>query len=118
MDESVEFNIADKVEFKVDDDNRDLKVSDKESNVIFVGGKPLVNYVRSILSRFRKHGASNVVVKSRGRYISKAVDAVEVSRRALQENSVSIKDVSISSESFEKDGKTTNISAMDIVLGV
>ena len=88
----------------------------KKDNIIFVGNKPLVNYVRGIITQFIRHNANEVIVKSRGKFISKAVDAAEVAKRSLQEKNVKIKDIQIGSESFETEGKRTNISTMDIVL--
>lgn len=96
--------------------NKDIKNS--EDNLIFIGNKPLVNYIRSIMMQFNKKNASEVVIKSRGKFISKAVDVAEVAKRSLEGNGVKIKNIKISSEIFEKDGKKTNISAMDIVLSV
>lgn len=87
-------------------------------NVVFIGSKPLVNYVRSVMLQFNKRNASEVIIKSRGKFISKAVDVAEVSKRSLEKNGVKTKGIKISSETFEKEGKTTNISAMDIVLGI
>jgi archaea-specific DNA-binding protein len=85
-------------------------------NVIFVGSKPLVNYIRGVITQFNKYGANEVVIKSRGKFISKAVDIAEVSKRTL-EKKIMIKNINVSSESFESNGKRTNISTMDIVLG-
>ncbi len=93
-------------------------LTENDENVVFIGSKPLVNYVRSVMMQFNKRNASEVIIKSRGKFISKAVDVAEVAKRSLERNGVKTKDIKISSETFEKDGKTINISAMDIVLGV
>lgn len=87
-------------------------------NIIYIGSKPLVNYIRSVIIQFNKKNASEVIIKSRGKFISKAVDVAEVVKRSLGKNGVKTKDIKISSEIFEKDGKTTNISAMEIVLAL
>lgn len=100
-------------EQKTKEENRDTKNSE---NVVFVGNKPLVNYIKSVLMQFNKQNADEVIIKSRGKFISKAVDVAEVSRRTLEKKNVKIADIKITSESFEKDSKITNISAMDIVL--
>ncbi len=89
-----------------------------DANIVFIGSKPLVNYVKSVIMQFNKRNASEVIIKSRGKFISKAVDAAEVSKRALDKRGIKVKNIHISSDSFEKEGKTTNISTMDIVLGV
>ncbi len=87
-----------------------------QDNIIFIGGKPLVNYIRGVVIQFNRLNASEVVIKSRGKFISKAVDVAEISRRNLADLNVFVKGVEISSESFEVDGKKTNISTMEIVL--
>ncbi|RMD67178.1 DNA-binding protein Alba [Candidatus Pacearchaeota archaeon] len=88
-----------------------------EDNVVFVGTKPLVNYIRGVIAQFSKWNKPEVVIKARGKFISKAVDVAEVARRSLEGKGVSIKEIKIATESFESDGKQTNISTIDIVLG-
>lgn len=99
-------------------DHTDPKSEQKtNSNVIFVGSKPLVNYIRGVITQFTKWEAPEVTIKSRGKFISKAVDVAEVARRSLEEHSISVKGIRIGSESFEVEGKKTNISTMEITLG-
>lgn len=100
-------------ENKIENKNEKAKEND---NVIFIGNKPLVNYIRGIIIQFSKFNVGEVIVKARGKFISKAVDAVEVAKRSLVERNVKIKDIQIGSESFESEGKRTNISTIDIVL--
>ncbi len=95
------------------ENNREHKIKD---NTIFIGSKPLVNYIRGVITQFTKWEAPEVVIKSRGKFISKAVDVAEVAKRSLEEHKIRIKEVNIASESFEANGKKTNISTMDIVL--
>jgi len=47
-------------------------------NIVYVGSKPVMTYVTAILSSFKD--SPEVVVKARGRAISTAVDAAEVTR--------------------------------------
>ena len=103
---------------------QEIKVDNKEvvrerkdnNNIIFIGGKPLVNYIRGVITQFTKWNASEVTIKSRGKFISKAVDVAEVSRRSMEDKKIRIKDIKIASESFETEGKKTNVSTMDIIL--
>ena len=85
-----------------------------EEGTIFIGSKPLVNYVKSVLIQFNKEQAKEVTIKSRGKFISKAVDVAEIARRTLED--VKTKDIKIASEHFETEGRKTNISTMDIIL--
>ena len=96
------------------------EISSKKSseNSVFIGGKPFMNYVTGVVMQFTTKGANEVTVKSRGKFISKAVDVAEVARRKfLSEHNVTVKDVKIGSEEFEnKEGKTVNVSILEIVL--
>jgi archaea-specific DNA-binding protein len=98
--------------------NVDSSIRKENDNVIFIGGKPLVNYIRGVITQFTKWNVSEVVIKSRGKFISKAVDVAEISKRSLEDRKIDIKDIKIASESFETDGKKTNISTMDIILAL
>lgn len=93
------------------------KEEKKDSNVIYVGGKPLVNYVRGVMVQFKREGTNEVIVRSRGKFISKAVDVAEIIKRSMAEEKVFVKSVEIASESFETEGRKMNISTMDITLG-
>jgi len=98
----------------IDKPNRP-KTFSSNNNIIFVGSKPLVNYIKSIAIQFRKN-PQEVVIRSRGKFISKAVDIAEVARRNHPENAMKIKSIKINSESFEKEGRQINVSTMDITL--
>lgn len=89
-----------------------------EENIVFIGGKPFMNYVTGVVMQFTTKNAPNVTIKSRGKFISKAVDVAEVSRRRfLKDINITVKDIQINSEEFEnKEGKTVNVSTMDIIL--
>ncbi|MCK5321136.1 DNA-binding protein Alba [Candidatus Pacearchaeota archaeon] len=88
-----------------------------EENSIFIGGKPFMNYVTGVIMQFG-NGAREVVVKARGKFISKGVDVAEVARRKfLTEQNVSVKEVKIGSEEFEnKEGKLINVSILEVIL--
>ena len=86
-------------------------------NTIFVGGKPLMNYVTGVVMQFTTQKATEVKISSRGKFISKAVDVAEVSRKKfLKEIPRSIEKIEIDSQEFEKDKKKINVSTIDIIL--
>ncbi len=90
---------------------------DGKDNIIYVGGKPFMNYVTGIVMQFTTKEAEEVIVKARGRYISRAVDIVEVAKKRFLENKVEIDNIKVDSEEFENDdGKNVRVSTMDIVL--
>jgi len=84
---------------------------------VFIGGKPFMNYVTSVTMQFNS-GANEVIIKARGKFISKGVDVAEVARRKfLTDKNVSVKNVIIGSEEFEnKEGKLVNVSVIEITL--
>jgi len=89
-----------------------------DENSIFIGGKPFMNYVTGVVMQFTTNKAKEVTIKSRGKFISKAVDVAEITRRKfLAEEKIKVKEVRIGSEAFEnKEGREVNVSIMEIVL--
>ncbi len=87
-------------------------------NSIFIGGKPFMNYVTGVVVQFNAKGAKEVIIKSRGKFISKAVDVAEIARRKfLAELNLVVKDVKIGSEGFEnKEGRDVSVSILEITL--
>jgi len=90
----------------------------QDDNIIFVGGKPFMNYVTGVVMQFTTKGAAEVIVKARGKFIARAVDVVEVcKKRFLKDQDIKVKDIKIDSEEFEnKEGRRVNVSTIDIVL--
>ena len=89
-----------------------------EDNNIFIGGKPFMNYVTGVVMQFTTKNAESVVIKARGKFISRAVDVAEVVRkRFLKEQGVDVKGIAIDSEEFEdKDNKKVKVSTIEITL--
>ena len=93
------------------------KKFDRDSNSIFVGGKPFMNYVTGVVMQFTTKNAEEVVVKARGKFISRAVDVAEVSSKRFLDSTVEVKGIAINSEEFEnKEGKTVRVSTIEITL--
>ncbi len=90
----------------------------KDDNVIYIGNKPFMNYVTGVVIQFTTKGSDEVIVKARGKFISRAVDVAEVAmKRFLEEHKVGVKDIKINSEEFEnKEGKKVNVSTIEITL--
>jgi len=84
-------------------------------NTVFIGKKPVMNYVVACLTFFNS-GANSVVVKARGRAISRAVDTVELLRRAFVKN-VKIESIDMGTEEITReDNRKSNVSTMEITL--
>jgi DNA-binding protein len=87
---------------------------DSESTV-FIGKKPVMNYVLACLTSFNS-GAEKIVVKARGRAISRAVDTVELLRRSFVKN-LQLRGISLSTEEVTRtEGQKANVSAIEIAL--
>jgi len=86
-------------------------------NSIFIGGKPFMNYVTGVVMQFTTKNSEEVIIKARGKFISRAVDVAEVACKRFLEGNASIKDIKIDSEEFEnREGKQVRVSTMEITL--
>lgn len=89
-----------------------------DKNVVFIGQKPFMNYITAVTTQFKINKEKEVIIKARGKFISRAVDIAEVSaKRFLKEENIKVKDIKIDSEEFEnKEGRRVNVSTIDITL--
>jgi archaea-specific DNA-binding protein len=86
-------------------------------NSIFIGGKPFMNYVTSVVMQFTTKNADEVIVKARGKFISRAVDVAEVASKRFLKDQVKIKDIAVDSEEFQNnEGREVRVSTIEIVL--
>ena len=86
------------------------------TNVILVGKKPVMNYVMATLTLLHQ-GVPEIVIKARGRAISKAVDAVEIVRSRFLPDRVEVKDIRIGSQVLTTgEGRQSRVSTIEIVL--
>jgi DNA-binding protein len=85
----------------------------ERSNTVFIGRKPVLNYVLACMTLF-KSGHGEIAVKARGRSISRAVDVVEVLRNRFIPNAEVVK-IEIGTDRIETDDRgPTNVSTIDI----
>ena len=87
-----------------------------ESNTIFVGSKPVMNYVLAVVTQFNE-GFDSVRIRARGKAISRAVDTAEIVRNRFIPTA-NIEDIQISTEEIENfnDNTTTNVSIIEILI--
>lgn len=86
-------------------------------NSIFIGGKPFMNYVTAVVMQFTTKDAKEVIIKARGKFISRAVDVAEVSTKRFLKGQVELKEIKIDSEEFKnQEGKEVRVSIIEIVL--
>lgn len=94
---------------------RSIRMTD--DNSIFIGGKPFMNYITGVVMQFTTRGTSEVVIKARGKFISRAVDVAEVARRRFLEDQVFVKEIKIGSEGFKNnEGRDVTVSNIEITL--
>jgi len=87
-----------------------------DANIVYVGSKPPMSYVMALIRSFNVMGADNVVLKARGRAISRAVDVAEISsRRFLMD--VRTTKIEIGSEQMPmQEGGTRGVSTIAITM--
>jgi DNA-binding protein len=85
-----------------------------EENVVFVGKKPTMNYVLAVVTQFNNN-ADSVIIKARGKAISKAVDVAEIVRNRFVPTA-QYKDIRIGTETLQSERGETNVSSIEIVM--
>ena len=103
----------------VEEKKQKVERKKEDENTVFIGAKPFMNYVTGVVMQFTTKGAKEVLIRARGKFISRAVDVAEVTtKRFLKDQNIAVKDIKIGSEEFEnKEGKKVNVSTIDIALG-
>lgn len=92
------------------------EVKKMSENTVLIGRKPVMNYVIACLTFFNS-GVKQVVVKARGRAISRAVDTVELLRRGFVKD-LELKEITIGTEELTRaeENRKTNVSTIEITL--
>jgi len=91
------------------------KEVDPNENTIYVGNKPPMSYVLAVVTQFNG-GSNEVVIKARGRAISRAVDTAEITRNRFVTDA-KIKNIIIGTESItNEEGRSSNVSSIEISL--
>ncbi len=86
------------------------------ANVVLVGKKPVMNYVLAVLTLLNQ-GVNEIVIKARGRAISKAVDTVEIVRNRFLPGKIEVKDIKIGSQTITgPEGRQTRVSTIEITI--
>lgn len=85
----------------------------RDDNTVFVGKKGTMGYVLAVVTQFN-NGAEEVVVKARGKLISRAVDVVEIVRHRFMPEA-KVEDIHISTEELtSEDGSKSKVSSIEI----
>ncbi|OIO41465.1 DNA-binding protein Alba [Candidatus Pacearchaeota archaeon CG_4_9_14_3_um_filter_31_7] len=94
------------------------KGNKRDENTIFIANKPFMNYVTGVVMQFTTKGAKEIVIKARGKFISRAIDVEEVVRKKfLKDQNIELKEIKVDSEEFtNKEGRKVNVSIIEITL--
>lgn len=77
-----------------------------------------MNYVTGVVMQFTTKNAPEVIVKARGKFISRAVDVAEVSAKRFLTGQIGINNIKVDSEEFKnKEGRDVRVSTIEISLG-
>jgi DNA-binding protein len=87
-----------------------------DDNVVYIGNKPVMSYVLAVVTQFNTDLSDEVLIKARGRAISRAVDTAEVVRNKFMQG-VEVKDIKIGTEVLTGEGgDKANVSSLEITL--
>lgn len=82
-------------------------------NTVFIGKKPTMAYVFAVMTQFEKD-AAEVMLKARGKSISKAVDVTEIVKNKFPDK-VEVTGIQTSTEEMQsEDGKSLRVSAIEV----
>jgi len=85
-------------------------------NVVFIGKKPVMSYIMACMTHFNQLDAKKVAVKARGRAICRAVDTIELLRRAFMKD-LQLEGIAIYTEEVTREeGRKSNVSAIELTL--
>ena len=86
-------------------------------DIILIGGKPFMSYVTAVVMQFTTNNKNSVTLRSRGKFISRAVDVAEIVNTRFLSDKIKISDIKIGSEEFKnQENKNIRVSTIDIKL--
>jgi DNA-binding protein len=92
---------------------RETPARRRDDNTVFIGKKGTMGYVLAVVTQFN-NGAPEVVVKARGKLISRAVDVVEIVRHRFLPDA-KVDDIIISTEELtSEDGSKSKVSSIEV----
>jgi DNA-binding protein len=94
------------------------KMPESEENVIYIGRKAAMNYVMACFTVIQS-GLKELILKARGRAISKAVDVIEILRNRFMKDQVKINSIETGTEQIESEDRGTfSVSTIEITAKV
>ena len=88
----------------------------REANTVYIGRKPVMNYVLAVITNFNSSDTKEVTLKARGRAITTAVNAAEITRRGFMKE-LNVSKITLGTDEIpQEEGGTRNVSTMEIQL--
>jgi len=90
----------------------------EKSETVFIGRKPAMSYVLAIITSLSASNAKEITLKARGRAITTAVDAAEITRSRFLKD-LKISKIAIGTEELpprEGENRARMVSTMEITL--
>lgn len=92
-----------------------MNVSEKAAdNIVLIGKKDIMSYVLAVVTQFN-NGEQTVIVKARGKAISRAVDVVEIVKRRFAQD-VNATKIDIGTEEVQGEDGPIKVSSIEITL--
>lgn len=87
----------------------------KTDNSFFIGEKPLMNYVTASVMHFTSKNAPEIILKARGKFMSRAIDVSQVIVNRFLKDNAFIDNVKLGSEEFtSRENKRVRVSTIEI----
>ncbi len=90
----------------------------ERSGIVFIGNKTPMDYVLAIITGLSANDAKEITLKARGKSITTAVDAAEITRNRFLKN-LKVGKIAIGTEEMpprEGDSKARMVSTIEILL--
>ncbi len=90
----------------------------EKSGIVFIGNKPPMSYVLAIITGLSASNVKEITLKARGRAITTAVDAAEITRSRFLKD-LKISKITIGTEEMpprEGENRARMVSTMEITL--
>lgn len=86
-----------------------------EENIVYIGKKGTMSYVLAVVTQLNQ-GTNEVILKARGKAISRAVDVSEIVKNKFIKD-IKVESINISTEEVPtENGETLKVSAIEINL--
>jgi DNA-binding protein len=106
---------APKVQAKVAKETPVAKTSAPQGSYVYIGKKGAMAYVLAVVTQFGM-GANEVIIKARGKSISRAVDVAEIIKN--KDNTMKVVSINTATEEVvTQDGRPLKVSSIEIVIG-